>query len=59
MMWSEREREAPSKTTRMEEDQSTSGQRATEIARTYITATKDLLDPGIGYGRTSLVKREC
>ena len=39
VMWSEREREAPFETTRMEEDQSTSGQRAAEVVRTYVTFT--------------------
>ena len=61
MIWFEREKEAPSETTRMEEDQSTISHRAAETVRTYmeITAAEDLLDPGISCGRTSLVKREC
>ena len=60
-MWSEREQEASPETTRMEEDQSTTSQRATEVVRTYVafTTAKDVLDPGISYCWTSLVKREC
>ena len=55
VIWFEREKEAPSETTRMEEDQSTTGQRAAEEVRTYVavTAAEDLLDPGISCGRTS------
>ena len=61
MIWSEREQEAPFETTRMEEDRSTIGQRDAEVVRTYVAfaTTEDLLDPGISFGQTSLVKREC
>ena len=58
-MWSEREQEAPPETTRMKEDQSTTGQRAAEVTYVAFSAVEDLLDPGISCGRTSLVKREC
>ena len=57
----ERGQEALSKTTRMEEDQSITGQRAAKVVMTHVafTAANDLLDLGISYGWTSLVKREC